>query len=171
MGLDDIVDKAKDVAGDAADKVKDVAGDVKDRAGDAADAVKEDTAVWEGVVRPTTDKAWLELLDRGATSGVGSKGRMWALDPIDGTKGFLRQGQYACCLGLIEDGQVVLGAMGCPNLPVDFAGKGEGEKGEDPVKAIEERYKKDETDEFLKPIIVNGDAGRVKGRFWRRGCF
>ena len=48
---------------------------------------------------------------------------------------------------------------------------GEGEKGEDVVKAIEERYKKDETDEFLKPIIVNGDAGRVKGRFWRRGCF
>ena len=30
---------------------------------------------------------------------------------------------------------------------------------------IEERYKKDETDEFLKPIIVNGDAGRIKGMF------
>ena len=56
-------------------------------------------------------------------------------------------------------------------IAVDGLVKGEGEKGEDPVKAIEERYKKDETDEFLKPIIVNGDAGRVKGRFWRRGCF
>ncbi|KAH9926485.1 cofactor-independent phosphoglycerate mutase [Fomitopsis serialis] len=40
--------------------------------------------------------------------------------------------------------------------------RGEGEKGEDVVKAIEERYKKDETDEFLKPIIVNGDEGRIK---------
>ena len=37
------------------------------------------------------------------------------------------------------------------------------EKGEDVVAAIEERYKKDETDEFLKPIIVNGDEGRIKG--------
>lgn len=48
-------------------------------------------------------------------------------------------------------------------IAVDGLVKGEGEKAEDPVQAIEERYKKDETDEFLKPIIVNGDAGRIKG--------
>ena len=48
-------------------------------------------------------------------------------------------------------------------IAIDGLVKGEGEKGEDPVKAIEEKYKKDETDEFLKPIIVNGDAGRIKG--------
>lgn len=42
---------------------------------------------------------------------------------------------------------------------------GVGEEGKDVVKAIEERYKKDETDEFLKPIIVNGDEGRIKGTF------
>jgi len=47
-------------------------------------------------------------------------------------------------------------------IAVDGLVKGEGEKGEDFVKAIEERYKKDETDEFLKPIIVNGDEGRIK---------
>jgi ElaB/YqjD/DUF883 family membrane-anchored ribosome-binding protein len=45
MGLDDIVDKAKDLAGDAADKAKDVAGDVaekaKDVAGDVADKAKD----------------------------------------------------------------------------------------------------------------------------------
>jgi hypothetical protein len=43
MGLDDIVDKAKDVASDAADKVKDTASDVadaaKEKAGDAKEAV------------------------------------------------------------------------------------------------------------------------------------
>ena len=43
MGLDDIVDKAKDAASDAADKVKDTAADVadaaKDKAGDAKLAV------------------------------------------------------------------------------------------------------------------------------------
>lgn len=48
-------------------------------------------------------------------------------------------------------------------VAVDGLVKGEGEKNEDVVKAIEERYKKDETDEFLKPIIINGDEGRIKG--------
>lgn len=39
---------------------------------------------------------------------------------------------------------------------------GEGEDSTDPVKTIEERYSKDENDEFLKPIIVGGDERRVK---------
>jgi len=53
---------------------------------------------------------------------------MWALDPIDGTKGFLRGEQFAVCLALIVDGQVQVGVMGCPNLPVDAKNK-DGEKG------------------------------------------
>jgi 3'-phosphoadenosine 5'-phosphosulfate (PAPS) 3'-phosphatase len=53
---------------------------------------------------------------------------MWALDPIDGTKGFLRGEQFAVCLALIVDGQVQLGVMGCPNLPVDATNQ-DGEKG------------------------------------------
>ncbi len=43
--------------------------------------------------------------------------RWWTLDPVDGTKGFLRNEQYAIALALVEDGEVVLGVMGCPNLP------------------------------------------------------
>ncbi len=43
----------------------------------------------------------------------------WAIDPIDGTKGFLRGQQYAIALGRIENGQVVVGVLGCPNLPAD----------------------------------------------------
>jgi 3'(2'), 5'-bisphosphate nucleotidase len=42
--------------------------------------------------------------------------RFWALDPIDGTKGFLRGNQYAVALALIVDGKVQIGALGCPNL-------------------------------------------------------
>jgi 3'(2'), 5'-bisphosphate nucleotidase len=34
-------------------------------------------------------------------SHVGGKGRWWTLDPIDGTKGFLRGGQFAVCLALV----------------------------------------------------------------------
>ena len=48
-------------------------------------------------------------------------------------------------------------------IAVDGLTKGVGEKGEDVVKAIEAEYEKDITDEFLKPIIVNGDEGRIKG--------
>jgi 3'(2'), 5'-bisphosphate nucleotidase len=46
--------------------------------------------------------------------------RFWALDPIDGTKGFLRGDQYAIALALIEDGVVKLGVLACPNLYVDI---------------------------------------------------
>ena len=53
---------------------------------------------------------------------------MWTLDPIDGTKGFLRGEQYAICLALIIDGIVQLGVVGCPNLPVDHE-QPDGEKG------------------------------------------
>jgi 3'(2'), 5'-bisphosphate nucleotidase len=60
----------------------------------------------------------LDAIDRGSYTG-GAKGRHWTLDPIDGTKGFLRNEQYAVALALIEDGQVVLGVLGCPNWPID----------------------------------------------------
>ncbi|CCK72475.1 3'(2'),5'-bisphosphate nucleotidase KNAG_0K01100 [Huiozyma naganishii CBS 8797] len=46
----------------------------------------------------------------------GSTGRFWCLDPIDGTKGFLRGEQFAVCLGLIVKGTVTVGCIGCPNL-------------------------------------------------------
>lgn len=42
--------------------------------------------------------------------------RFWTVDPIDGTKGFLRGGQYAVALALIEEGVVQIGVLGCPNL-------------------------------------------------------
>lgn len=44
---------------------------------------------------------------------------------------------------------------------------GEGEDSDDPVKTMEERYNKDETDEFLKPIIVGGKERRVQGETWK----
>ncbi|KAJ6775159.1 hypothetical protein OIU79_018358 [Salix purpurea] len=45
-------------------------------------------------------------------------GRHWVLDPIDGTKGFLRGDQYAIALALLDEGKVVLGVLACPNLPL-----------------------------------------------------
>ena len=54
--------------------------------------------------------------------------RFWALDPIDGTKGFLRGDQSAIALALVENGVVTLGILACPNLYVDI-GHPFGEKG------------------------------------------
>ncbi len=53
-------------------------------------------------------------IDRGVHEGAVE--RFWTVDPIDGTKGFLRGDQYATALALIEGGQVVLGGLACPNL-------------------------------------------------------
>ena len=47
--------------------------------------------------------------------------RFWTLDPIDGTKGFLRNEQYAIALALIVQGKVVVAALACPNLAVEAA--------------------------------------------------
>lgn len=45
--------------------------------------------------------------------------RYWTIDPIDGTKGFLRNEQYAVALALVERGNVVVGVLGCPNYFFD----------------------------------------------------
>ncbi|WP_204103015.1 MULTISPECIES: 3'(2'),5'-bisphosphate nucleotidase [Spirulina sp. CCY15215] len=45
--------------------------------------------------------------------------RYWTLDPIDGTKGFIRGDQYAIALALVENGDLKLGILGCPALPLD----------------------------------------------------
>jgi 3'(2'), 5'-bisphosphate nucleotidase len=78
----------------------------------------ESDALLGGPLR--SEEEMLEAIDQGNSAG-GNKGRIWALDPIDGTKGFLRGGQYAVCLALMVDGDVKVGVLGCPNLPVDDA--------------------------------------------------
>ncbi|KAK6797562.1 hypothetical protein RDI58_005264 [Solanum bulbocastanum] len=73
-----------------------------------------------GLKGPDTDldaKAVLEAINRCSLAGDrGSK--FWVLDPVDGTLGFVRGDQYAIALALIEDGEPVLGVLGCPNYPI-----------------------------------------------------
>lgn len=64
----------------------------------------------------------LEAIDLGNHTG-GPGCRFWTVDPIDGTKGFIRGEQYAVALALIESGEPVLGVLGCPNLPIDPTGE------------------------------------------------
>lgn len=76
----------------------------------------------------------LESIDLGCADP--NQNIFWTLDPIDGTKGFLRGEQYAVALALIKNGEVILGISGCPNLNIEgdpgekgfifYAVKGEG---------------------------------------------
>ncbi|KAF5392873.1 hypothetical protein D9757_000860 [Collybiopsis confluens] len=87
-----------------------------------------DLAEWGiGPGSEQTPEQLLDAIDRGNYKG-GRTGRMWTIDPIDGTKGFLRGEQYAVCLAFLVDAQVQIGVLGCPNLPVDLTNP-DGEKG------------------------------------------
>ena len=88
--------------------------DSKDLRGDDAAELRQKVADHAGLSEADT----LAAIDHGGFDPAGSPNtrRYWTLDPIDGTKGFLRGQQYAVALALIEDGQVVLGVLGCPNL-------------------------------------------------------
>ena len=58
-----------------------------------------------------------EWIDRGGSQQFCN--RFWTLDPIDGTKGFLRGQQYAISLALIIEGRIDVAILCCPNLSFD----------------------------------------------------
>ncbi|KAL4628786.1 hypothetical protein ACB092_05G264000 [Castanea dentata] len=75
------------------------------------------------------DKPWthddvLKAIDRGGKEAFtfGTKpATYWVLDPIDGTRGFLKGSEalYVVGLALVVEGEIVLGVMGCPNWQYD----------------------------------------------------
>jgi 3'(2'), 5'-bisphosphate nucleotidase len=62
----------------------------------------------------TTPEEICRWIDRGRGEPAD---RFWVLDPIDGTKGFLRRDQYAVALALLEGNSVEWGFLACPALP------------------------------------------------------
>ena len=68
---------------------------------------------------PLREKEICDCIDLG---GAEAAGTYWTLDPIDGTKGFLRGEQFAIALALVREGRVLLGILGCPNLPPGSGG-------------------------------------------------
>jgi len=115
-------------AGDLVGKGKDAGGNANKDADDATAAIRAGVVRSVQTIYPQLDEAAiLSAINRGSHSGGNSgdnHGRFWTLDPIDGTKGFLRGEQYAVALALIEDGVPVLGVLGCPNLPMQCGGIG-----------------------------------------------
>ncbi|WZZ14308.1 hypothetical protein YC2023_107397 [Brassica napus] len=71
-----------------------------------------------------SDADVLEAIDRGgkdAYTFCNKPATYWVLDPIDGTRGFLKgdDALYVVGLALVVDNEIVLGVMGCPNWPGD----------------------------------------------------
>ena len=53
--------------------------------------------------------------------------RFWVVDPLDGTKEFVaRNGEFAVLIGLVEDGQPVLGVVHGPAIDVTYVAHGPG---------------------------------------------
>jgi 3'(2'), 5'-bisphosphate nucleotidase len=70
-----------------------------------------------GIKRIINRENLFDSIDLGR--GNTSDGIFWTLDPIDGTKGFLRSEQFAIALALIVEGKVKLGILGCPNMELE----------------------------------------------------
>jgi 3'(2'), 5'-bisphosphate nucleotidase len=87
------------------------AAELREPAG--APTLEQVTHFVSGYIATTTSENVCSWIDYGAGE---PSNRFWTLDPIDGTKGFLRGEQYAVALALIENGQVQIGVLGCPNL-------------------------------------------------------
>jgi 3'(2'), 5'-bisphosphate nucleotidase len=92
------------------------------RMGEQAELRKEIAAqIGLSLNQEVTEEQALKWIDLGANDArkvngpVGEK-VFWTLDPIDGTKGFIRGEQYAVCLALIAGKEPVLAVMACPNL-------------------------------------------------------
>lgn len=65
-----------------------------------------------------TMDAMLDAIDRGnAEPKRDDLHNFWTLDPVDGTKGFLRGQQYAISLAWIEHDSPVIGALAAPTSP------------------------------------------------------
>lgn len=88
------------------------------RSGDDGETLASITRYLQQLYPDADDEQVCRWIDQGAQEPTG---RFWTCDPIDGTKGFLRGDQYVTALALIEDGQIVIGALGCPNLNREMA--------------------------------------------------
>ena len=68
-------------------------------------------------VTPADIVAWLD-----AGQDRRDANRIWVIDPIDGTKGFVNGRYYAICVGLLVDNQPGQAVIGLPKSPLDVDG-------------------------------------------------
>jgi 3'(2'), 5'-bisphosphate nucleotidase len=87
------------------------------RLAEGVETLEQITTFVRSAVADATPEEVCGLIDRGSQpAGTRSPAEFWTLDPIDGTKGFLRREQYAIALAFIRGGKVEFGVLGCPEL-------------------------------------------------------
>jgi len=103
-----------------------------------AEDLRDDPALRELALRlcsqfggDADEEAFLSAVDRGLEPSRGEGERVWVLDPIDGTKGFMTGQGYVIGLALLDSrGDALIGVMGVPNEeaapPIVSAVKGHG---------------------------------------------
>jgi 3'(2'), 5'-bisphosphate nucleotidase len=110
-----------------AHRLREAMGDIRLVAEEASAQLRRDDhrAVLDKVVEAArsvwpeaTRESVLEAIDLGDDDA--SSLPFWTLDPIDGTKGFLRGGQYAVSLAWVDHSGPALGLLGCPNMAPGF---------------------------------------------------
>ncbi len=74
---------------------------------------------------PCDERICEEVL-RSARDEGGAEGTFWAIDPLDGTKGYLRGGQFAVAIALVHNGQPAVGVLAAPRLALRGAEAGAG---------------------------------------------
>ena len=87
-----------------------------------SEQLRQNEEIRKGVLEAlklSTGREWSEdevyrAVDLGRFNGTAE--RVWVLDPIDGTKGFMRDEHFCIALALLVDGRPVLSTLGCPNL-------------------------------------------------------
>lgn len=82
----------------------------------------------DALLRLTPDTPVLSEEDVGSFSGPNEKGQYWLIDPLDGTKEFIRRnGEFTVNIALIEDGKPSLGVVFAPVLNIFYvAARGVG---------------------------------------------
>ena len=98
----------------------------------------------------------LAWIDRG---GGACGHRFWTLDPIDGTKGLLRGGQYVIALALVIDGRVQVAVLGCPRLSMTSGPASPSAPADSPAHAV------------MMPLEEDAEGGvaiavRDQGAWW-----
>lgn len=67
---------------------------------------------------PVTEHDVLTWLDYGRVEQASPTDRTWMIDPIDGTVGFVNNRYYAVCVGAMDAGKPLGGAIGLPKSPL-----------------------------------------------------
>lgn len=124
-----LLDSVERIARDAGDAIMAIYGrefSVKEKE-DKSPLTEADAAAHELIVaclrELTPALPILSEEDTAAFSGADESGRYWLVDPLDGTKEFIkRNGEFTVNIALIEQGVAVLGVVYAPVLDVAYLG-------------------------------------------------